>query len=110
MRTRAIEQFPLNGGASCTDPLAEISHCGEICMYQTENDVIIIMFNFGAGPSKFVMVTTGIMSPYRPHFFSLSPEENPLPSCLTGIKQTLRGVTRFNAALFAGEGMYIFRA
>ena len=66
------------------------------------------MFDFDAGPSKFVMVTTGTQGPYQPHFFSLSPETNPLPSCLTGSKQALRGGARWNAALFAGEGMHIF--
>ena len=39
MRTRAIEQFPLNGGTSCNNPLAEISPCVNICgMYSTENE------------------------------------------------------------------------
>ena len=31
MRTRAINQLPLNGGTSCNDPLAEIIHCVNIC-------------------------------------------------------------------------------
>ena len=57
-------------------------------------------------PSKFIMVTTGSWSPYRPHFFSLSPDDHPLPSCLSGTKQELDSSLdqRYKAALFPAEG------
>ena len=63
-----------------------------------------IVFNFGAGPSKYIMVTSGNQSPYVPHFFSLAPKKHPLPSCLNGTKQAI--AYRYKAALFPGEGMY----
>ena len=111
MRTRAITQLPLHGGASCTDPLAEISQCKETCtttmsMNPTTQAITTTTTpTTTAGPSKFIMVTQGNQSPYRPHFFSLSPSTNPLPSCLSGTKQELRGRDLYNAALFAGEGI-----
>ena len=36
MRTRNMDNLPLNGGKPCTDPLAEIERCGEICGKQGE--------------------------------------------------------------------------
>ena len=114
-RTRAIVQHPLNGGVSCTEPLGEVSHCGETCPTTTTTTTSISTITTTTstttrttGPSKFIMVTTGDRSPYVPHFFSLSPEKHPLPSCLKGTKQALGSAIaiRYNAALFPGEGMY----
>ena len=44
MRTRAIKNFPLNGGEPCSDPVAEISHCVEICgmYFWTKYDYVVI--------------------------------------------------------------------
>ena len=65
----------------------------------------MFIVHFAAGPSKFVMIAIGgWQSDYRPHFFSLSPRENPLPSCLSGKKQAIPFGSRWNAALFPGKG------
>ena len=59
------------------------------------------------------MLTAGNMRPYLPQFFSLSPSEHPLPSCLEGTKNAInRGApNREPAALFPGIGNAdVFRA
>ena len=52
------------------------------------------------------MLTPGAEGNYKPQFFSLDPEMQPLPTCLTGTKKRLEKGNgyRGSAALFPGKG------
>ena len=51
------------------------------------------------------MLTGGDRNWTPPQFISLTPEEKPLPACLSGRKNGIH--KRYNAALFPGEGIVI---